>query len=167
MHSTVAVGADVYSRQHCEDMDTRMEAPQKLGASNPVATPPIPTPLRGIQIAGSTKAGDRLSSNLQRSFLNVHLAMVRTEGMLTTLIKPSRGGVVVSLGVPTMLQSVLTTTSQGEKPNWAGCRPFLRCGRSSEGASRSIWSPQNRLGVHLRCIRHPPGLLRRSVQGPS
>ena len=76
-----------------------MGAPQERGASNSVATLLISTPLRGIQIGGSTKAGDRVSSNLQRLLLNVHLAMVRTEGMLMTSIKPSPGSLGVSLGV--------------------------------------------------------------------
>jgi len=88
-----------------------MGVPQKCGASNPAAIPLISTPLRRIQIGGSTKAGDRVYSNLQRSLLNVRLAIVRTEGMLMTSIKSSRGDVVVSLGVPVTLQSVLTTTS--------------------------------------------------------
>ena len=61
-----------------------MGVPKKREVTNSVAALLISTPLRGIQIGGSAKAGDQIFNDLQRPLLNVHSAALRLAGMLMT-----------------------------------------------------------------------------------
>ena len=58
-----------------------MGALWERAASNSIATTPISTLVRGIQVF---MIGDRAFNSLQRPLLNVHPAVVRMSGMLMT-----------------------------------------------------------------------------------
>ena len=54
-------------------------------------------------------------------------------------------------------RSLLTITSQGERLGGPEPRAHCICGRTREGAGRSIYSPQGRLGIHFWCLCPVPG----------
>ena len=109
-------------------------------------------------IGRNTKTGDGVFSNLQRPLSKIHLAKVRMAGTLVTQSSLESPG--VSLGALVARWPTLTATpSQGDRLGRPDAWACYSCGRSCEGAGRSIWPPQGRLGIHLRFLHQISGLI--------